>query len=125
MDRADSVPSTPPINTSAIDDPQSAAKAPTDIPTRRRFLTVAAGGAAAALVTTAAADTARFTDAAVPISSPLLPTEASPDQALIAQVGHNNHVARKWKLGPVHTAYTPPVKGCEIDYQMFIEHLML
>jgi hypothetical protein len=27
--------------------------------------------------------------------------------------GHNNHVARKWKLGPVHTAYTPPVKGAK------------
>jgi hypothetical protein len=26
----------------------------------------------------------------------------------------NNYVARKWKLGPVHTVYTPPVKGAKI-----------
>ena len=26
----------------------------------------------------------------------------------------NNYVTRKWKLGPVHTAYTPPVRGAKI-----------
>jgi hypothetical protein len=50
MAEANSVHSTPPTNTSAID------------PTRRRFLTVAAGGAVAAAIPTAALTTAPAID---------------------------------------------------------------